>query len=171
MGMVGRYEAADYNQYSRDTRVVCRTERGLEVGKVLCAVDSANKLPISGTLLRQLGNEDKMILDRLDKFRDRAFAACQAKLAERQLNSILVDVEHLFDGESVFFYFLGEMEPELEAVTEELAETYDRKVRFKKFAETLAQGCGPGCGTTASKCGSEGGGCASCSLAGGCGSK
>ena len=110
-----------------------------------------------------------IILDRLERHRDKAFDACQRLIQERQLPGVLVDVEHLFDGESVFFYFLGEVNAELKALTDELGATYERKVRFKKFAETLANGCGPDCGTGESQCSS--GACGSCSVAGSCGSK
>ena len=176
MGVVGCYDAIDFRTYARDTRVICRTSRGLEAGKVLCDVTEAamysagfsNEMP-TGELLRQSGREDGLILERLERHRDRAFHACEKLLVERGIAATLVDVEHLFDGESIFFYFLGEVNPELEAVTAQLAETYERKVRFKKFAETLANGCGPDCGTGESDCSS--GGCGSCSLAGGCGSK
>ena len=37
-----------------------------------------------------------------------------------------MDVEHLFDGRSLFFHFLGDVPPEVEAVTQELAEAYER---------------------------------------------
>ena len=168
MGVVGRFRAADLQVYPRDSRVICRTERGLEAGTVLCPVDPNPNQETNGTLLRRVGSEDQLILDRLEKFRERAFQACCDKLAERNIESVLVDVEHLFDGESVYFYFLGEVNPQLEGLTEELAATYDRKVRFKKFAETLAQGCGPDCGADAANCSL--GGCSSCSV-GGCGSK
>jgi cell fate regulator YaaT (PSP1 superfamily) len=170
MGWVGRYQAADFRVYPRGCRVICRTERGLEVGNVLCALDGPGDLPVAGTLLRQLGVEDQLIVNRLEKFRDRAFQACADKIVQRGLDSILVDVEHLFDGQSLYFYFVGEVSAELESLTAELAETYDRKVRFKKFAETLSHGCGPGCGTTASRCETSGG-CASCGISGGCGSR
>jgi hypothetical protein len=175
MGVVGCYDAIDFRSYDRDTRVICRTGRGLEAGKVLCdvtdagmqTVDRSQEMP-TGELLRQSGREDDLILERLERHRDRAFQACEQLLVERGITATLVDVEHLFDGESIYFYFLGETTPQLEAVTAQLAETYERKVRFKKFAETLANGCGPDCGTGESGCSS--GGCGSCSLAGGCGS-
>ena len=167
MGLIGRYEAADHHVYTRGTEVVCRTQRGLEVGTVLCQFEQPTGLSVSGKLLRPVGPEDRLIIDRLERFRDRAFLACQEKLAEVNLKAILVDVEHLFDGESLYFYFLGDSNDKLESITEELAATYDRKVKFKRFAETLAQGCGPGCGTTASACGSQNG-CASCGISGGC---
>ncbi len=167
LGAVGRFRTNDGTVYPRDCPVICRTERGLEVGRVLCDIDRNGADDPDGALLRQVSAEDQMIIDRLDRFRDRAFLACQAKLAARNIPGVLVDVEHLFDGQSVFFYFLGTVTEEMELVTEELAKEYERKVRFRKFAETLANGCGPGCGTTASKCGT--GGCSSCGLAGGCG--
>ena len=170
MGVVGRFDALDLQRYPRDTPVICRTARGLETGVVICdlAGHESNDSLAAGQLLRQVGREDRLILERLDRYRDKAFLACEKLLVERRLSGVLVDVEHLFDGESVYFYFLGEVSPQLEAITGELGSEYERKVRFKKFAETLAQGCGPNCGTSASGCST--GGCASCSLSGGCGS-
>ena len=166
MGVVGTFDAPDFRTYTRDQRVICRTHRGLEVGIVICDVDS----PASdGSVLRVTGSEDELILDRLERFRDRAYKACSDLLVDRRLPGTLVDVEHLFDGESVFFYFLGEVDPRVESLTSELAETYDRKVKFKQFADALAQGCGPDCGTKDSGCST--GGCGSCALSGGCGSK
>ena len=171
MGVVGRYESADFNLYPRDTRVICRTGRGLEWGSVICPLDDdlGDGVQTGGQILRRIGSDDDLILERLDRHRDKAFQACQKLITERKVPGVLVDVEHLFDGESVYFYFLGIVDPRLEEITNELATTYERKVRFKKFAETLASGCGPDCGTGESKCSS--GGCGSCAISGGCGAK
>jgi cell fate regulator YaaT (PSP1 superfamily) len=176
MGVLGKFEASDFRTYSRDQRVICRTRRGLEWGTVVCDIghrDSDDRQVTSdatvtsdGQLLRTTTPDDEMIVERLDRFRDRAFEACRELLAKRDLRVTLVDVEHLFDGESLFFYFLGETDSRIEAITEELAEAYDRKVRFKKFAESLSQGCGPTCGTEESSCKSSG--CGSCALSGSC---
>ncbi|MFK7766776.1 MAG: PSP1 C-terminal domain-containing protein [Mariniblastus sp.] len=166
MGVVGRFESADFGLYPRDAKVICRTGRGLEYGSVICPLEEdEDSSGSNGQILRRIGTEDQLILDRLERHRDKAFVACQSLIQERQLPGVLVDVEHLFDGESVFFYFLGDVDPRLEDLTNELAATYERKVRFKKFAETLANGCGPDCGTGESKCST--GGCGSCALSGG----
>ena len=82
-----------------------------------------------------------------------------------------MDAELLFDGKSLFFYFLGDVNGELESVTQELAETYESKVQFRKFTDAVITGCGPGCGTEEASGCSTGGGCGSCSLAGGCSTK
>jgi len=174
LGTIGKFASADRSIFARDTEVVCRTARGLEVGKVICEVDDRSGEPetktktetkFDGELLRRVAREDKKIVERLDKFRDRAFIACRKLLAERDLKATLVDVEHLFDGQSIWFYFLGEVSPEVESLTEELAEVYESKVKFRKFAETLAKGCGPDCGT-----GSSCGDCSGCAISG-CGVK
>ena len=153
MGVLGTFEAVDFRTYARDQRVICRTRRGLEWGTVVCdvghqslahnEVPHAKSVTCDGELLRRTTPDDEMILERLDRFRDGAFEACRELLLKRKLRVTLVDVEHMFDGESLFFYFLGETDSRVEALTEELAETYDRKVKFKKFAESLSQGCGP----------------------------
>jgi hypothetical protein len=48
--------------------------------------------------------------------------------------------------------------PELESLAGELAQAYDAAAEFGRFADTLATGCGPGCGTDEA----SGGGCSSC---------
>lgn len=167
-GHVGRFSSVDGACYPRRSTVVCRTARGLEVGEVL-ADEQASGAATDGVVLRRVTVEDQLILARLQKYKDRAFQACETLLRDRNLSAVLMDVEHLFDGRSLYFYFLGEVTPQLDALTSELAEAYDTQVQFHRFAQTLSEGCGPGCGTdeaVGSGCGS--GGCASCSVAGAC---
>jgi hypothetical protein len=87
------------------------------------------------------------------------------------LPAVLVDVEHLFDGQGLFLYFVGDVPAEVETLTARLAETYETKVQFRKFSETLIEGCGPGCGTEEAK--GQGGceACTSCAVASACGTK
>jgi cell fate regulator YaaT (PSP1 superfamily) len=170
LGTVGWFAAADHARYPRRTRVVCRTKRGLEVGEVLAENEaqqaSAAEAPSLGTLLRRLSVEDDLLLARLDRHRHEAWEACSRLIEKRSIPAVLIDVEPLFDGSSLIFYFLGEVTAEIEVLTADLAETYESKVQFRKFAETLEEGCGPGCGTDeAAGCGT---GCASCAVAAAC---
>ena len=83
-----------------------------------------------------------------------------------------MDVEHLFDGRSLYFYFLGEVTPEVEALTGELAAAYKAKVQFRKFVDALTVGCGTGCGTEeAAGQGCATGACTSCAVAQACGTR
>lgn len=173
MGQIGRFAAVDAVCYPRRSRVVVRTRRGLEMGEVLCAPDEGDdgREFADGELLRGVTVQDELLQARLERHRQEAYAACSAMLADSGVSAVLVDVEHLFDGQGLFFYFLGDVTPELEAYTGRLAETYEAKVQFRKFTETLIEGCGPGCGTDEVK--GRGGcdSCTSCAVAGACGTK
>jgi cell fate regulator YaaT (PSP1 superfamily) len=173
MGQVGRFAAVDRVRYPRRSRVIVRTRRGLEIGDVLSSPDDDDdpRASADGDILRGMTVQDELLHARLEKHRHEAYDACAAMLAEHGMRTVLVDVEHLFDGQGLFFYFLGELTPALEAYTERLAETYETKVQFRKFTETLLEGCGPGCGTEEVK--GRGGcdTCSSCAVAGACGTK
>lgn len=169
MGHVGRFTSVDAVQFPRGSRVVCRTSRGLEVGQVLSAATNGERGESDGSLLRGVTPEDELLLARLEKNKEEAFAACTELVAQRGLPVVLMDVEHLFDGRSLYFYFLGDVTPELDAITGELAAAYEAKVQFRQFAETLTAGCGPSCGTEDAEGGGCGvGGCATCAVASAC---
>ena len=169
MGLVGRFSSYDATLYPRRSRVVVRSRRGLEVGEVLSSLDpqSAGE---EGAILRGMTIEDELLQARLVKKRQAALDACATLLAERRLPATLLDVEQLFDGSNLLFYFLGDIPSEVESLTAELAEAYESQAQTRRFAETLTEGCGPGCGTEAA----TGGGCTTCStcaVAGACGPK
>lgn len=173
LGQVGRFQSPAGAVYPRGRRVICRTARGLEVGEVLQAPDpvescmSGESAVADGAVLRLVSPEDELLLARLERHRHDAFSACVQLLEERGESAILVDVEHLFDGQSLYFYFLGPVSAQVDVLTEELASLYETKVEFRRFTETLEHGCGPDCGTeAASGCGTS---CSSCSLASACG--
>jgi cell fate regulator YaaT (PSP1 superfamily) len=166
LGHVGRFTSVDAVRYPRHTRVVVRTGRGLELGEVLSEPQGTDLAPADGSILRGVTIEDQLLASRLEKNRQEAFDACTARLAQAGSSAVLMDVEHLFDGRTLLFYFLGEMTPELEALTDELAELYEAQVQFRRFTEAVTQGCGPTCGTE------EGAGCktcaSGCAVAGAC---
>ncbi len=118
-----------------------------------------------------MGVEDDLLASRIENRRERAYQACADLLARHASDAVLMEVEHLFDGQTLLFYFLGEVSPEVERLTAQLAEAYEAKAQFRKFTETLTAGCGPGCGTAEAM---GQGGCASCSgcaVSGACGPK
>lgn len=169
LGQVGRFTSVDAVSYPRQARVVCRTVRGLEIGQVLGPSESSPNRDThsgDGSILRGVTVEDDLLLARLEKNRHSAFAACTKRLGEFACPAILVDVEHLFDGQSLFFYFLGDVPVEVERFTRELAECYEAEVQFRAFTDAVEQGCGPDCGTD--KAGGCGDSCASCAVAAAC---
>jgi cell fate regulator YaaT (PSP1 superfamily) len=169
MGHVGRFASLDAVRYARAARVIVRTARGLETGEVLSWGEDIHRSQTDGVILRGMTVEDELLEGRLNRHKHRAFQACSARIMDLGLNVTLIDVEHLFDGRSLFFYFLGEAPPELDRVLTELAAVYDANVQFRRFSDTLTAGCGPGCGTEAG--GGCGEACGSCAISGACGTR
>ena len=169
MGQVGRFRAVDHRVYPRGTRVVVRTARGVEVGEVLAKAESPGADSPDGELLRQMSAEDELLSARLERFKLDALQACDQKIRESNLDATLLDAEMLFDGQSLYFYYLGETNAELESLTATLAETYDAQAQLRRFADTVEHGCGPDCGTeSAAGGGCDSGGCQSCAVAAAC---
>lgn len=167
MGHVGRFTALDGTLYPRAARVIVRSARGLEVGEVLAGPAARMaEAPADGPILRGMTAQDELLEARLQKNRQAAYEACCQRLADERLPAVLLDVEHLFDGQTLVFHFLGDVPREVEALTAELAEAYDAKAQFRAFVNAATVGCGPGCGTDeAAGCGSCSTGCA---VAGAC---
>lgn len=169
LGSVGRFASLDATRFPRGSRVIARTARGLEVGHVLSPPALESDAEADGSILRGMTLEDELLEARLGRKRNAAYDACRRRLGELGLETVLLDVEHLFDGQTLVFYFLGPQPPHLQAITSELAAAYDAVAQIGTFADVLTDGCGPGCGTLAAEgCGS----CASgCAVAGLCATK
>ena len=162
LGHIGRFSSADSASYPRHARVLCRTARGLEVGRVL---SSATGNSTEGSLLRRMTPEDELLAERIERKQGDAFVACSDFLAQREITTPLLETEPLFDGRTVFFHFLGDVTPEIEELLPQLAEVYEAAVDLGQFAEMLTAGCGPGCGTEESENGCASGACATCAVA------
>lgn len=166
-GHVGRFRSQGPECVNHGDRVLCRTPRGVEIGELL-AIDETGADNYDGDLLRKMTPADDLLATRLEKNRDEAFEACVRLLDEKQIPAVLMDAELLFDGNSLYFYFLGEPPEEAEAITAELAEAYEAQVQLKRFADTLAEGCGPDCGTEAAGACGTSEGCSTCAAAAAC---
>lgn len=165
-GVVVRCNSGDDAVYARGMRTVCRTERGVEIGQVIAVVPASDAS--EGLILRRATTEDELLESRLRKYKAQAVQRCQAALASEAPETTLLEVDQLLDGRTLIFYFLGPVTHGVQALTDRLAEEYERKVRTRQFAKLLAEGCGPGCGTKeAGSCG----GCAVCVVASSCSSR
>jgi cell fate regulator YaaT (PSP1 superfamily) len=137
MRFLGEYEAAEGQSFRRGAEVVVRSERGLEVGEVLCETSERALQgliePTHGQILRALNGEDQT---RLDGFRDaeqRELDACCRIVRDRQLQMELVDVEHLFGGERIVFYFLAEKRVDFRELVKELAREFKTRIEMRQI--------------------------------------
>jgi hypothetical protein len=166
MGHVGRFLMPRPMRLARGARVICRTERGLELGRVLGPALPTDKDVADGRLIRRMTPEDELLRGHLEELAEEAFSQCVDWLKDLDTPAVLLEVEPLMDGRTLYFHFLSDVGHDVQSHLDHLAAIYERNVRDSKFARLLEHGCGPGCGTAAAKngCGS-GGSCAVCKVA------
>ena len=174
-GQVGRFWNSESLVFQRRNRVVCRTARGLEVGEIVNSTASGNVSPAEadGRLLRRMRPEDELLQGHLSSLSNEVHEECEQWLRSQNVDCVLLDVEPLLDGKTLYFHFLT---PQSDRIVEQhldyLTSCYEQRVAQSEFAKLLTEGCGPGCGTeeAVNGCGSKGG-CQTCSLAKACNSK
>lgn len=171
LGQVGRFRSIDQRLFQRGERVVCRTPRGVEVGEVLTSMEfnASSETSFDGRLLRRMTPEDELLWGHLRELGQNAQQTCELWLQRQGNPCVLLDVEPLMDGKTLYFHFLSHVESDLQDYLDKLVALYEEQVRNSQFAKLLDEGCGPGCGTPEAKngCGSRGG-CAVCQVANAC---
>jgi cell fate regulator YaaT (PSP1 superfamily) len=136
MRFLGTFDAEDAS-YRRGDPVVVRTDRGLEVGDVLCeASPRATEMlsePTHGRIVRRLTEEDRAAVDRLREAERRELEACLGFIGHRRLQMELVDVEHLFGGERIIFYFLAEKRVDFRELVKDLARQFQTRIEMRQI--------------------------------------
>jgi cell fate regulator YaaT (PSP1 superfamily) len=123
--------------YARGDEVVVRTERGHEVGAVLClaspqAVELLSE-PTHGRIVRKLSEHDQEERRRLRELEQHELETCEHFVANRRLLMDLVDVEHLFGGERIIFYFLAEKRVDFRELVKDLAREFQTRIEMRQI--------------------------------------
>jgi cell fate regulator YaaT (PSP1 superfamily) len=136
MRFLGEFDP-ESGEYARGQEVVVRTDRGLELGQVLCpATPRAVELiaePTRGRILRVLSERDRAERERLREAEQRAMETCARFVQQRRLQMELVDVEHLFGGERIIFYFLAEKRVDFRELVKDLAREYQTRIEMRQI--------------------------------------
>lgn len=174
-GHVGRFRSADGDGCARGDAVVVRSQRGLELGRVLAAADSDRvSFPdgFVGELLRRASDEDITLAERGRAAGLELCAAGERLAAASGLPLAVLDAEVLLDGRQAVLHVLKLATCDEGPWLADLGEKHGVIVRLHDLGREApgedhaeastscgAEGCGSGgCGS----CGSEGGGCSSC---------
>jgi cell fate regulator YaaT (PSP1 superfamily) len=137
MRFLGDFEAGDGTAYTRGADVVVRTERGQEVGQVLAEASPETVAllsePTHGQIVRVLHAEDRERVERVKDLENQEFDSCRKFIEARKLQMELVDVEHLFGGERVVFYFLAEKRVDFRELVKDLAREYQTRIELRQI--------------------------------------
>ena len=137
------------------TRVVIKTERGLELGELVgqlapykggqfrfneeqisryfrnSQVDFGSK-PI-GRFVRYATAADISEERHLQKIVEEEIEFCKCMVKERDLPMKIVDAEHVFGGERIVFYFMAEGRVDFRALVKDLAREYQSRIEMRQI--------------------------------------
>src|SRR5690349_14228632 len=123
--------------FRRGGRVLIRTDRGLEVGEVLSeATESAvAQMPDAkgGQIQRGMTVDDENELAKLNAQQPTRFEVCAKHIQALNLPMQLVDVETIFGGERLVFYYLAENRVDFRDLVKQLAGDFQTRIEMRRI--------------------------------------
>src|SRR5215471_11251094 len=137
MRFLGEFAPAAGVSANRADTVIVRTERGTEVGEVLCpatpqAVASIPE-PTRGELLRVATADDHAKLRGIREQRAKDYDAGTRLIAFHHLPMQLVDAERLFGGERIVFFFLSENRVDFRELVKSMAREFHTRIELRQI--------------------------------------
>ncbi len=138
MRIVGEFWAKGPQKLGRNTAVIARTSRGVEWGEVLCPATERTASYLEsqesiGKILRLANDDDARQRDAMWQGERDEFVGCRDMIAEHRLMMQLVDVEHLFGGERLIFYYLAEQRVDFRELVKALAKRYKTRIEMRQI--------------------------------------
>ncbi len=171
-GALGVFTAADAMMLKRGQKTIVQTDRGVEVGTVLCAATDRKAALLgataAGRLLRCFTPDDEARRADRATLEQQLFQAARTWAIQDGLGLEILDVDLLFDASSAIVQFVG-ADADTESFALKLEQQFGVTIRLENLAvpsspEEETHGCDK------PDCGRESGGCTSCSTGAGCSS-
>jgi len=137
MRFLGEFLGLSDQTHPRGQRVVLQTDRGTEIGEVLCpATERAVAYldnPHRGEMVRVVSTEDIAQEAKLALFRELGFQTCRELIAKRKLQMDLVDVEVIHGRERIVFYYLAEKRVDFRDLVKDLARALQIRIEMRQI--------------------------------------
>jgi cell fate regulator YaaT (PSP1 superfamily) len=137
MRYLGEYQGLEAYEHARGEKVVVQSDRGRELGEVLCPATDRTALflenPVRGPILRVALEEDLSLEPQLDERRKQGFTTCRELIAKRRLQMDLVDVEVVFGGERIVFFYLAEKRVDFRELVRDLARVFQTRIEMRQI--------------------------------------
>lgn len=137
MRLLGEFRGLESEDHPRDQYVIVRTDRGIELGALLCAASDRTvallENPCRGEVLRVATAEDLTTATRLAERQQEGFTICSQFIARRQLQMDLVDVEAILGGERMVFYYLAEKRVDFRELVKDLARAFHTRIEMRQI--------------------------------------
>jgi len=116
--------------------VIVETSRGIELGECVkgnSMVDEMDLLAPLRPVVRAATAEDYKNAERNKEKEAKAFAICQEKIAQHQLDMKLVEAEYSFEGNKVVFFFTSEGRVDFRALVKDLAGAIHARIELRQI--------------------------------------
>jgi cell fate regulator YaaT (PSP1 superfamily) len=137
MRFLGEYKALANHDHARGQHVVVRSDRGTELGEILCeATEQTARFMAespNGEILRLATPADHDQDAQLAADKDPVFALCEELIAKRRLQMNLVDVELIHGRERVVFYYLAEKRVDFRELVKDLARALRARIEMRQI--------------------------------------
>jgi cell fate regulator YaaT (PSP1 superfamily) len=137
MRFLGQYEGPDDRDHRRGERVVIRSDRGTELGEVLCTsterTSSFLEQTVRGAILRTATRDDLDLERSLNAAQQEAYGICQEFISKRRLQMDLVDVEIILGRERIVFFYLAVKRVDFRELVKDLARTLRTRIEMRQI--------------------------------------
>lgn len=135
VGKVYYFDPKDIKLEAGDM-VIVETARGIECGQVAIAnkiVDDEEIIHPLKPLIRKATDNDLSHVEENKKRQKEAFAICEKKIAEHNLEMNLVDVEYTFDNNKILFYFTADGRIDFRTLVKDLAAIFRTRIELRQI--------------------------------------
>ncbi|MDI6799597.1 MAG: stage 0 sporulation family protein [Actinomycetota bacterium] len=115
--------------------VIASTARGDEFGQVMMGPEEVSDGEITQPLkpvLRKATESDLARLKRNKEKEEEAFTACEKKIEQHGLEMKLIDVEQVFDGSKLIFYFTADGRVDFRELVKDLAQIFKTRIELRQ---------------------------------------
>ena len=155
MNNLGLFEHNEAQVPRTPTRVVVKTEKGLELGHLVGQLSSYkdgrfrlaedqiccyyvnsemsfNAEPV-GKVVRFATPDDISEEQHLQKITEEEIACCERFAKDLNLRMKIIDAEHIFGGERIVFYFMAEGRVDFRELVRKLAQEYQTRIEMRQI--------------------------------------
>lgn len=123
-------------EFEKGQSAIVETARGVELGEVAIAnriIDDSKIIVPLKDVIRLATEEDIKRYEENEKKSKEAYAVCEKKIQEHNLDMKLVDVEYTFDGTKLLFYFTADGRIDFRDLVKDLAAIYKTRIELRQI--------------------------------------
>ena len=154
MGALGFFEHNQSHVPKVPTRIVVKTDKGLELGHLVGQLVSykggqfkldpvqtqkyfdESKIDFTsrpvGRVIRYATDDDISEEEHLKKISEEEIKCCKQFIEELKLPMKIVDAEHIFGGERIVFYFMADGRVDFRELVKKLAQEYQSRIEMRQ---------------------------------------